>query len=162
MNVIFLTASRLREVLSYDPETGVFRRLRDRSGPCNKAGTIAGNADKNGRRRIMVDGRNYWAHRLAWLYVTGEWPSQHIDHIDCNPSNNAFKNLREATRELNARNQRRAHKGSASGILGVSQNGSGWAAKVSKHGIVTYLGTFRTPEEASKAYVEAKSVIHGV
>lgn len=157
-----ITAERLREVLFYDPETGVFKRIQNRSGPFNKAGTVAGSSDKAGRCRLMVDGKNYWAHRLAWLYMNGEWPKGHIDHIDCNPGNNAFKNLRDASRSINARNQRRAHKGTPSGLLGVSRNHGGWVAKISANGVKTYIGTYRTKEEAHAAYMAAKLIIHGI
>lgn len=90
-----LTAKRAREVLDYDKISGFFTWKY----PINnriKVGDIAGYVTQ-GYWRISVDGTTYLGHRLAWLHVTGEWPKVHIDHDDTNRSNNAFKNLREAT-----------------------------------------------------------------
>lgn len=86
-----LTVERLRELLDYDPETGVFRWKEPRR-KC-RVGEVAGSLRKDGYVKIQVDGRFYQAHRLAWLCVYGVWPSA-IDHIDGNRANNAIANLR--------------------------------------------------------------------
>ena len=102
-----LTAERLREVLNYDPQSGEFRRRVDRGrgrGHRWKAGTIAGR--KAQYIHINIDYALYAAHRLAWLYMTGEWPSRGIDHIDRDKHNNAWSNLRLADKSQNAMNSK--------------------------------------------------------
>ena len=87
-----LTAERLRELLNYDPLTGVFSwrvNGRGRSG----VGTVAGGSN---HKRIAIDKKEYFVHRLAWLYVHGCWPTEDIDHINGDPSDNRIANLREA------------------------------------------------------------------
>jgi hypothetical protein len=116
-----LTAERLREVVTYDPETGLFRWRVNRA-PRAKAGDVAGAVlGHNGRVRIKIDGHLHLAHRLAWLYVRGRWPRDELDHIDRNPLNNAIGNLREASRSQNARNRSR-RRDNGTGITGVSFN----------------------------------------
>src|ERR1700719_1662744 len=106
MNILeAIDDDRLRELLSYDPETGVFRWLvRKRQNV--KAGDVAGSFDGCGYCKISIDRRAYKAHRLAWLYMTGEWPPAEIDHINMNRADNRFANLRLATRHQNMANQR--------------------------------------------------------
>src|SRR5262245_469390 len=92
-----LTADRLRELLRYEPDTGRWtwrastNRLRIRPG--DEAGTLS----KFGHRGIKVFGRRYQAHRLAWLYMTGEWPKRHVDHKNGIADDNRWSNLRLAT-----------------------------------------------------------------
>lgn len=99
-----ITQEQLKLILNYDPETGEFNWLVK---PRNRAsiGGVAGHLRKNGYREISIKGKKYYAHRLAWLYMTGSWPKEHIDHINGNPSDNRFCNLREATRSQNMHNQ---------------------------------------------------------
>lgn len=99
-----LTPERLRCLLSYDQGTGLFTWLIDRgNGAC--AGQRAGTVDRNsGYVLVQIDGRQYRAHRLAWLYVHGRWPRPLIDHIDRNRANNRISNLREATSAINNSN----------------------------------------------------------
>ena len=89
-----LTAERLREVMSYDPETGVltWRKKTGRKGRV-VVGRAAGNYDPDGYICVRIDRKNYKAHRLAWLYVYGTWPDNRIDHIDGIKDNNAITNL---------------------------------------------------------------------
>ena len=108
-----LTAERLREALSYNPETGLFtRRIRcGRIAPGEIAGTIA----LNGYITISLDGRRYYAHRLAWLYVHGEWP-QKLYHTNRDRADNRIANLRESTHahnSANAKNRGRPTKAAA-------------------------------------------------
>lgn len=101
-----LTQKRLKELLHYDPYTGVFTWVAKSSIQSRiKIGDVAGGVDKsNGYVKVRVDGKKYKAHRLAFLYMTGNWPSDQVDHIDHVRSNNAWANLREATFEVNGRN----------------------------------------------------------
>lgn len=101
-----LTAARLRELLCYDPETGIFTSRIDRIGKgCKvKKGDAVGGPHTKGYWDIRLDGRRYLAHRLAWLYVNGEWPENVIDHRDRNKRNNRWSNLRDVTQFLNMQN----------------------------------------------------------
>jgi hypothetical protein len=119
-----LTQDRLKELLHYDPETGVFTWLCDRGGKA-KAGTEAG-VLSTGYVRIMVDGKRYLAHRLASLYVAGAWPAKLTDHEDRNRANNVWTNIRQATRKQNGEN-RNLNRNSSSGVRGVS-----WDARLQK------------------------------
>lgn len=157
-----LTAARLREVLHYDPETGVFRWRMDRDRAGNaKAGDIAGRIASTGYRQIRVDNRLYKAHRLAFLYMTGEWPEQHVDHRDGDRLNNAWSNLREATPSQNGAN-RGATKRNKLGVKGVYRNHDGkFKASICLDGEQVYLGTFDTPAEAASIYAVAAKDMHG-
>lgn len=110
-----LKHERLLELLSYDPETGVFTNQIDR-GYRAKAGAVAGGrSHKRGYRLIKLDYESYLAQRLAWFYVYGEWPVNEVDHIDGDTSNNKLANLRVVTHQQNSWNKPvRARKG---GIL---------------------------------------------
>ena len=154
-----LTTERLRHVLSYDQDTGVFTN-RIRRGVC-EVGKVVGTVNKDGHLRIRLDFKRYFAHRLAWFYVTGEWPENQIDHIDGDPGNNRFANLRDAHRSINMQNRRKAQKNSATGVLGVQFAGKyGYRAAIKQDGKPTYIGTYRTLEEARQAYLERKRTIH--
>jgi hypothetical protein len=151
---IELTAERLREVLDYDKISGLFTWKY----PINnriKVGDIAGYIAQ-GYWRISVDGKTYLGHRLAWLYVTGEWPVLHIDHEDTNRSNNAFKNLREATVAQNHFNIG-ITASNTSGFKGVSwfNRTRKWRARITIEGCNKTIGYFETKEAAHKAYCQA-------
>lgn len=148
-----LTQERLKEVLNYDPETGVFTR---------KEGKEAGSVYNHGYRMISIDGKRYMAHRLAWLYMTGSMPIKCIDHKDCIKTNNAFKNLRETTTIQNAQNVRSASSNNTHGFLGVSFNKviGKYFSRIHLNGKSNYLGVFNTPEEAHAAYIAAKRELH--
>ena len=110
-------AERLRELLSYDPDSGIFRwRVCARR---KLVGSIAGHKGKQGYMHIGIDGRDYRAHRLVWLYVYGKWPPTEIDHINLLRHDNRLANLRLASREQNSANAP-SHRDSSSGLKGVS------------------------------------------
>lgn len=157
-----ITAERLREVLKYDTETGEFTWIKN-TGFQRKIGKKAGHIQTTrGLRRLLVgiDGKHYKAHRLAWLYMTGEWPPADIDHINGDPCDNRWGNLRSATRSQNLCNM--AARGSKSGMKGVFPNNGGtWFARIRKEGKIKYLGNFPTKEEAHMAYVRAAEIMHG-
>ncbi len=155
-----LTQSRLKELLRYDPDTGLFHWIANRAIK-NCAGKLAGWAERSGYIRITVDQKSYLAHRLVWLYVHGQWPAEEMDHIDTMRNNNRISNLRQVSRESNMHNQRRAHSQSKSGFLGVSPHKNGkWKAQLRVGKKDHYLGLFTTPELAHAAYLEAKSRLH--
>lgn len=109
---------------------------------------------------IRVDGRRYLAHRLAWLIMTGEWPATEVDHRDTDPGNNAWTNLRLATRSQNMQNRRAAGRNSATGVLGVSPCRSRYRAVIKTSGRIRHLGVFATVEAAEAAYLAAKVELH--
>lgn len=154
-----LTAEKLRECLSYDPENGSFTRLVSRSNR-HKAGVIAGCRAINGYIRIYVGGRQYFAHRLAFLYMTGSFPKTLVDHIDGDKRNNRWANLREISKSGNAQNSRSAWGHSKSGILGVGKRNGRYRARLSVDGKEITVGYFATAEEAQAAYLQAKRILH--
>lgn len=151
---------RLREVFDFDPETGVFTRLVSVSNI--KAGySTPGSPAKNGYLRLRIDGRLYYSHRLAWLWVYGSWPNKNIDHIDGNPRNNAISNLRLADQSENLQNISKSSK-AQSGLRGayLERSTGRWCSKIMIDKKSIHLGTFETPEAAHAAYIDAKKRIH--
>lgn len=160
-----LTAEVVRALLDYDPETGAFtwkaRETMLGQDPAKVAAWNTARAGKpagvrtHGYIKIAVFDRRYYAHRLAWLHVTGEWPKDIIDHIDCNGENNAFSNLRDVTKVENGRNQRNARK-SKSGVPGVYFTNYGKYRSQRKIGDrIVHLGVFNSAEEARAAFLAA-------
>lgn len=159
-NSTTLTQARLKELLNYDPDTGLFIRLLP-SGP-SKPGDIAGYKNLHGYVLISVDGIQYYSHRLAWLYMTGNWPKVEIDHRDMNKANNKFDNLREATLSQNAINKC-IQKNNTSGFKGIywDKSRKKFAAQIKINGKHIHLGRFHTLESAYAAYCEAAKRYHG-
>ena len=155
-----LTAERLRELLNYDPETGVFTWRVRRSQMC-KPVMLAGDFNTDKYWRIGIDGAQRPAHRLAWLYMTGEWPSHTIDHINGVRHDNRWCNLRDIPFQENMLNQHTQRK-SKSGLRGAYPFGSRWYSLISVKGEKIQLGTFDTPEEAHAAYISAKAKYHKI
>jgi hypothetical protein len=147
-----LSGTRLEVLLTYNPDTGLFhwRGGHKRVLP----GQIAGSPDKDGYILICVDQKMYKAHRLAWLWMTGEWPKNEIDHIDNVPANNRFVNLREATRQQNARNMPR-HRDNKIGLKGVYKNkrGTRFIARATVNRKPVHLGCYSSKDDAHAAYV---------
>jgi hypothetical protein len=156
-----ITADRLRELLHYDPETGVWTWLA-RPNRRIRIGDAAGYQSRDGYVRIQVEGSYCSSHRLAWLYMTGKWPSREIDHINLVRNDNRWANLREATSLENKANSpaRRTNK---SGFKGVSwsKGHRKWIAQISIEGKTRYLGSWHTPERAYIAYIFATWDHHG-
>jgi hypothetical protein len=146
-----LTAQRLRALLNYDTETGVFT-WRVSRGHIAK-GSVAGNINGDGYWQIGVNYSRYQAHRLAWLYMTGEWPINEIDHKNRVRDDNKWSNLREATSSQNHRNARAL----TSGLKGThfDKQSNRWRAFIHQNGKQRYLGNFATAAEAHAAYCTA-------
>ena len=146
-----LTQARLKKVLNYNELTGIFtwkvakaRRI--------KTGDIAGNLAQQGYSRIVLDGKLYYSHRLAWFYVHGEWPKDQIDHINQSRTDNRIVNLREVTGAENNKNQSLS-KSNKSGSIGVywQKARNKWIAQININGKVKYLGLFSDKEDAIEA-----------
>ena len=154
-----VTAERLREIIDYDRATGIFRWKINKSITA-LAGQITGCKSTYGYLVIRIDDVLYQCSRLAWLYVTGEWPKNDIDHKDGNTSNNRFDNLRDVTRSVNLENRRRAMPVNKTRLLGVSVKRKKFSANIQINKKHFYIGTYDTPEEAHEAYLEAKRKYH--
>lgn len=155
-----LTQHHLKSLVSYNPETGLFIWLAAKSNRC-KAGSIAGCKTFYGYSTISVNTIRYPAHRLAWLYMTGKFPTEKIDHINGIRDDNRFCNLREATNKQNLQNIRKPHKDNRTGFLGVWEHIPGsFRARIMTNGKTTHIGCYKTPEEAHNAYLNAKRVNH--
>lgn len=142
----------------YNPNTGTFIR-KVTIGMRAKAGTAPGHIN-HGYLRIRFRGKTVESHRLAWLIMFGEWPTEMIDHINGNRSDNRIDNLRLADYRLNVENQRRARSDNRLGILGVRVCGNKYEARIWVNGSPKNLGVFETIEGASSAYVAAKRILH--
>lgn len=155
-----LTQERLKELLDYDPETGVFTWLVTNSTR-NVAGNEAG-CRADGKVYVGVDGRMYRAHRLAWLYVHGEFPSENLDHVNRDWQDNRIDNLRIASQEENMRNRGR-QRNNTTGYKGVSfiRRDKRYQAKIQHSGKHQHLGYFTCPREAAHAYNKAAIQLHG-
>lgn len=152
-----IDASRLRQILEYDPETGVWRWQA-----CHQRyGWPAGCRNKAGYLRIHVGGKLEYAHRLAFLYMTGEMPDQ-VDHIDGDRANNAWRNLRETDASRNAANAKLARNNKV-GLKGVSwcQSANRYQASICCQKQQRHLGFFDSPEAAHAAYVVAANRLFG-
>lgn len=151
-----LTIERLEELLTYDPETGIFVFRVERGQ--KPVGTVAGYFYPNGRCQIAIDGEDYFRARLAWFWMTGEHPRREVDHKDGDPGNDRWVNLRLATTSQNHANRRGY---SASGFKGVYRDKKTWAANITINGKVRHLGNFKTPELAHAAYIKAATEHYG-
>lgn len=158
-----LTQSRLRELLSYDPETGewAWRVKVGVAGGVRNPGDKATYLNGNGQVRMSVDGAKYLASRMAWLYMTGELVKE-IDHRDLNPANNRWKNLRAATRSQNSANTR-ARSNNKLGVKGVcwDKKQQKFQANITLNGKQRGLGRFDSLDEARAAYAAAAEEAFG-
>lgn len=148
------------DALEYHADSGSFT-WRTHSKRSN-IGKLAGNIHNRGYWRIRIHGKTYLAHRLVWFFEHGEFPDSFLDHINGNRLDNRIENLRQANYELNAQNKRVAYKNNKCGFLGVrwSVTSKAWMASIKHKGVRTHLGVFKTPEEASAAYIAAKRRLH--
>ena len=158
MNTTSEVLEKLNEILEYESETGLFTWKVSRKG-CTK-GKFVGSVNPRGYVFIHVLGKYFQAHRLAWLMVHGEWPKQQIDHINRIKTDNRIANLREASHTLNQQNRVKALRNNSLVVIGVSRHNSGFQARIGVNGMVKSIGVFKSIEEASAAYKEAKNHLH--
>lgn len=171
-----ITAEQVRAMLEYNENTGEFRwkpRTPDMFEDGNQgraanakawntklSGKIAGVRCGNGYTAIAIKNKKYYAHRLAILMVTGKWPNHQVDHVNGDRSDNRLCNIREASQYENMQNC--TFSTNNSGYTGVSFKAKTirWIAQINAYGKQIYLGSFKTKEEAAKAYLKAKSKLH--
>ena len=143
-----LTIERLKEVLDFDTNTGIFI-WKQKRGTKSK-GSIAGSPQNKGYIQIMIDGQNYLAHRLAWFYFFGKWPKKQIDHINRNKIDNSINNLRDVDNSTNHHNVG-IRKHNKSGVTGVyySRKKNVWVSTIEFKTKKIYIGQYKTLEEAT-------------
>ena len=156
-----LTADLLKTVLDYDKGSGRFSWKIPPANQTLSVGDLAGYLRGNGYWYIKINGRGYSAHRLAWLYVNGEWPGYIIDHVNGVKSDNKIANLRQADKSQNGSNSA-LRSSNTSGFKGVTKCKNKWKAQITHNQVVVYLGLFNTKEEAHEAYLKAASERQGV
>lgn len=146
-----LARALLRAHLNYDPKTGEFTR---------KDGTpVATDLTWDGYLKVIINRDGFRAHRLAFLYMTGEMPDQ-VDHINRCRTDNRWENLRAANNSQNVTNSGPRPK-NKSGIKGIYRDRNRWRAEIIKDGIRYRLGSFETPEAAGAVYRDAAEKLHG-
>jgi hypothetical protein len=153
-----LTQERLKEVLNYDPETGIFTRKNGGGGVC--AGSVAGSKRRDGYIGISIENNHYYAHRLAFLYMDGYIPEYCIDHINDTKDDNKWRNLRHVNQVCNQQN-RKVSKANKSGYNGVSwnRNNNKWLARINIKGRPIHLGYHGTALEAALTRIAAEDCI---
>lgn len=154
-----LIADRVRECLSYDPETGVFLWIKPPSEHKRLKGLVAG-CSATGYVTIKFDGTPYKAHRLAWLHTHGVLPKKRIDHVDGNPLNNRISNLRLVTPAQNGANA--ARKAGKPIPKGVRKLPSGrYQARIRHEKTLRTIGTYNSAEGAAAAYYSESLRLNG-
>jgi hypothetical protein len=155
---IGFTAEAIRELLAYDPISGVFTWRAKQS----KRTVVGARAEypKEGYLAITIGGKCALAHRLAWLYMTGIPPNADIDHINGTRSDNRFSNLRDVSRSVNTQNRLVPNPKNTTRLIGVSRDRERFCARINIDGRQVRIGTFWSAEEANKAYLHEKAIQH--
>lgn len=156
-----ISRARLRKILRYEPKSGKFIRIK-KTGKKGRLGQPVGSLKPHGYVSIQILGIRYYAHHLAWLYMTGEWPRE-IDHKNGIRSDNRWTNLRQATRFFNNGN-RKKHRGPLpKGVIKVVNRGGSvsYFGRITVRGKQIYLGARATPQEAHDSYVAAAKKYYG-
>jgi len=154
-----ITQEIVKAWFRYDPETGRFAWRKLRSSRSQPIGEALGSINGNGYRLLTIDGKNYKASRLAWLYVYGQWPQNNLDHIDRDRLNDRIANLRDVSQSVNALNRALPSK---LGIRGVSLNGKKYKARIVYAGRkARVLGSYSTPIYAHLIYKQIAELYYG-
>lgn len=163
-----ITHEMVRDLLDYDPETGIFtwkyRPFARRGWNAKYAGTQAGALMPIGYVCVSIFKYRAYAHRLAVFWMTGEWPPHEVDHINATRDDNRWANLRLATHEQNLQHRARHNRNSSTGIKGVfpaAYAPGKWKAAIIFRGYNIHLGTFTKIEEAEAAYQKAAKDLFG-
>lgn len=154
-----VSVETLNELFIYNPDTGILTRRVGTGGEL--AGVAVGSSHRGGYLEVGIRGGIYKVHRVAWAMHYGEWPKHNIDHINGKKADNRIVNLRDVPQAINIQNAYCVQSNSKTGFRGVHHNQWGtFAAKIQVDGVQYYLGAFKTPELASKAYIAAKKRLH--
>jgi hypothetical protein len=156
-----LTQAQLKELLHYDPTTGIFIWLKA-LGPRAIVGHRAGRIKSGGYRLIGINGKGIEEHRLAWIYSYGALPQYEIDHINGITSDNRLINLQDIPHKGNSQRVNRPRKNNKCGCVGVHKHKNRFKAQITVDGAKIYLGSFTTIELASEAYQAAKLIHHHI
>jgi len=150
-----LSLVKLKSLVKYNPDTGCFSRKRDFRGI--KAGDNIGKLRVNGYICVNLVCERYYAHRLAFFYMTGRWPKE-VDHINHDKTDNRWINLREASSQENSKNVPISIR-NKSGVVGVTfaESSSKWFACCRADGKTKYLGIFSDKFEAICARMSANN-----
>jgi hypothetical protein len=150
VGIFMLTQRRLKELFFYDQDTGLFTRIKSVKG--NAAGALSNCKNVKGYVQIMIDYKNYTAHRLAWLYINGRWPHEQIDHINRLKDDNRIANLKEVNNSENQLNID-VRKHNTSGFTGVVKNSktNKWVAQIIRNKKRYYLGSYNFAHDAAEA-----------
>jgi len=156
-----LTQARLKELLHYDPETGLFTRLV-RTSNSTKVGDVVGTAGKGGYLACSIDWKFHQMHRLAFLYMTGSFPVYDVDHINHDVADNRWSNLRDVPETTNMQNEIKTRRNNSAGLMGAQWRADRqkWTAVLLIDGKKRRFGSFDTAEEAHSAYLKAKREHH--
>lgn len=156
-----MNQTRLKQLLRYDPDTGRFTWLVTKGRIL--AGNIAGHKNNHGYWLIRIDRQSYMACRLAWLYMTGNYPALVVDHINGIRDDNRFSNLRLASKSENGMNRRKVNTNNTSGVAGVnwSKDKGKWEARITRNYRKIRLGYFERKEDAVEARRKAERDIYG-
>jgi len=148
----------VKEDILYDQQTGLIKY----TNPLHNQPTdwFPGFLGSHGYYMIQYKGESLLVHRIAFLLMTGEWPTNVVDHIDRQKQNNKWSNLRDTNRSVNNLNKVKANKNNQSGKLGVAKHGNGWTAQCKYKGKKKHLGLYKTVEEAEKAYLKYKETLN--
>ena len=149
-----LTPRRLRELMTYDPYTGLFT---------NRFGQVLGSGQTRAKYiRIAIDNKMYLAHRLAWFWIHDEWPAYDLDHIDGNGQNNAIINLQQLDVGTNLRKgkQYKNNKTGNRGVMFETRRGK-YKSQITYAGKNYFIGYFSTAEEAHEAYLKKLKELRG-
>lgn len=157
-----ITNKELKRLLNYDPDTGVFTVKTKPHGSHKNIGDPIGSIKSNGYVAIVIRGKHYQAHRLAWQYVHGEIKKPYIDHINGIKHDNRMKNLRQCNASENGQNKRKSPSNSKIKLLGArrKKNRNVFESSIKVNGKSHYIGCFKTAEEAHQAYLAKKKELH--
>lgn len=151
------STERLRQLFSYDPETGILKWLERRKGV---NADMAAGAPSHGYIVVRIDGSLYLIHRVIWKFVTGMEPLHQIDHEDLDRSNNRWVNLREADNSKNMMNSG-ISSANTSGFKGVIWNAGAWAVRIKLNGKTHHFGRYKILEDAVKRMRSERKKLHG-